>query len=333
MTKKLNQLPKKSLGFFPTPVAELKRFSALLKGPRIFIKRDDLTGLAFGGNKTRKLEFLIGDALEQGCNSVITAGAAQSNHCRQTAAAAAAVGLACHLALGGKQPDTLDGNLLLDELLGAKIHWTGALRKGETIPDIVLKLTKAGNKPYVIPYGGSNEIGAAGFIEAIRELQLQLDKTETAISHIVFASSSGGTHAGMMIGKYLFSKYDFELSGIGIDKGETGDTPLNQYITDLANRTSKKLNLDVNFTINDVILRNEFLGDGYGVVGDLERRAIKLLAETEGILVDPVYTARALGGVINMIEQSEFSSDDNILFWHTGGAPALFPYSSEITGR
>ena len=330
MIKKFNQLPRKSLGFFPTPLAELKHFSQYLKGPRILIKRDDLTGLALGGNKIRKLEFLIADALKQGCDTIITAGAAQSNHCCQTAAAAAKYGLACHLALGGKVPDTLTGNLLLDDLLGAEIHWTGALRKGETIPDIVTELTQEGYKPYVVPYGGSNEIGATGFIEAIKELQMQLDLLDIQISHIIFPTSSGGTHAGMIIGKSIFAKSDFKIMGIGIDRGETGDLPFDEHILHLANSTAEKLKLDIKYTLEDIIVKNEYLGDGYGIVGDLERRAIRLLAETEGIFIDPVYTGRAMGGLISMIEKGEFSTKDIVLFWHTGGSPALFPYSEEI---
>ncbi|MCK5542406.1 MAG: pyridoxal-phosphate dependent enzyme [Desulfobacterales bacterium] len=259
MNKTSNQLPKKSLGFFPTPLTELKRFSDHLKGPRIFIKRDDLTGLAFGGNKTRKLEFLIADALSLECDTLITAGAAQSNHCRQTA--------------------------------------------------------------------------AAGFIEAIKELQIQVDDLDTKISHIVFPTSSGGTHSGMMIGNSIFAQNKFKLIGIGIDKGEAGDLPLDEHVLNLANSTCEKLNLDVKYTLKDVMIRNEYLGDGYGIVGDLERRAIRLLAETEGILVDPVYTGRALGGMINMIEKKELSLDDIVLFWHTGGSPALFLYSEEITQK
>ncbi len=330
MTTILSQLSKKSLGFFPTPVTELERLSKHLKGPRIFIKRDDLTGLAFGGNKTRKLEFLVADALKQNCDTLITAGAAQSNHCRQTAAAAAACGLDCHLVLGGKAPDILDGNLLLDDILGAKIHWTGPLRKGETIPDIAAKLSDQGKKPYVIPYGGSNEVGATGFIEAIKELKLQLDETNTQISHIVFASSSGGTHAGMMIGNSMFAQNKIKLIGIGIDKEEAGDEPFEEHVVNLANSTCEKLNINVKYTSNDIIIKNDYLGDGYGIVGDLERRAIRLLAETEGILVDPVYTGRTMGGLIDMIEKNEFSTSDTVLFWHTGGSPAIFPYSTEI---
>ncbi len=330
MKKRFKQIPKQTLGFFPTPVTELTRFAGLLKGPRIFIKRDDLTGLAFGGNKTRKLEYLAADALKQGCDTLITAGAAQSNHCRQTAAAASACGLGCHLALGGKAPGTLDGNLLLDDLLGAEIHWTGSFRKGETIPDMVNDLISRGKKPYVIPYGGSNETGALGFINAMEELKSQLDESNTIITHIVFPTSSGGTHSGMMIGNTMFAEDRFRLVGIGIDKDETGGIPLNRYILNLVNSTCEFLNLNLKYRQGDIVIKNSYLGQGYGIVGDLEKKAIRLLAETEGIFVDPVYTGRALGGMMDMIKKGEFTSGDSVLFWHTGGSPALFPYADQI---
>ena len=164
------------------------------------MKRDDHTGLALGGNKTRKLEFLVGEALEQGCDTLITGGAIQSNHCRQTAAAAAASGLLCHLVLGGSPPDILHGNLLLDYLRGAHIHWSGEFRKGETIPEIAEHLEQEGRKPYVIPYGGSNTTGAAAFVYAAAELQAQLTELAIEVSHVFFASSSGGTQAGLVLG-------------------------------------------------------------------------------------------------------------------------------------
>jgi 1-aminocyclopropane-1-carboxylate deaminase/D-cysteine desulfhydrase-like pyridoxal-dependent ACC family enzyme len=211
-------LPRRSLGFFPTPLMKLSRLTERLSGPRLFMKRDDQTGLALGGNKTRKLEFLVGEALAHGCDTLITGGAAQSNHCRQTAAAAAACGLACHLVLGGEAPSVPEGNLLLDQLLGAVTHWTGEFRRGERIPEIAESLRSAGRKPYVVPYGGSNTTGAAGFVEAVRELADQLSQLGESITHIVFASSSGGTQAGLTVGKSLFG-LNCELIGIGIDKG------------------------------------------------------------------------------------------------------------------
>jgi len=293
------------------------------------MKRDDQTGLASGGNKTRKLEFLLGEALARGCDTVITGGAAQSNHCRQTAAAAVSCGLKCHLVLGGQPPEVLDGNLLLDDLLGARIHWTGEFRKGEKIPEIVEQLESKGHKPYVIPYGGSSMIGAVGFVEAVSELQTQLDELAIAAGSVVFASSSGGTQAGLIVGRYIFAQ-KFELIGIGIDKGEAGEGPFADHVLELANATAEQLKVNADFQLSDILVRNEYLGAGYGVVGDLERRAIRLTAETEGILLDPVYTGRAMGGLIDMIEQGEFNSNDTVIFWHTGGLPALFSYAEEL---
>jgi len=315
------ELPKKELGFFPTPLIELYRLSETLGGPRILMKRDDQTGLALGGNKTRKLEkleFLVGEALEQGCDTLITGGAAQSNHCRQTAAAAAASGLPCHLVLGGTPPEIVDGNLLLDYLLGANIHWSGEFRKGETIPAVAEQLEQEGFKPYVIPYGGSNATGAAGFVYAVAELQAQLNEMSVEVSHVLFASSSGGTQAGLVLGAYMFNQ-PFKLIGIGIEKGETGEDSLETQIINIANSTAKR-----------ITVRNDYIGKGYGIVGELERQAIRLTAKTEGILLDPVYTGRAMGGLIDMIKRSEISSNDTVLFWHTGGVPALFPYSAEL---
>jgi len=287
------------------------------------MKRDDLTGLAMGGNKTRKLEFLVGAALAQGCDTLITGGAAQSNHCRQTAAAAAMCGMACHLVLGGHAPAILTGNLLLDQLFGATIHWSGDFRKGEDIPVIAEKLRCIGSKPYVIPYGGSNPLGATGFVEAVRELDVQLAASGESITHVVFPSSSGGTHAGLLLGTHLFAP-SFHLIGIGIDKGEAGEEPFVEHLVNLTNATAEFLGVDNTFNMTDVIIRDEYLGEGYGVVGALERNAIRLLAETEGILVDPVYTGRALGAQIDMIAHQEFLPTDTVLFWHTGGTPALF---------
>jgi D-cysteine desulfhydrase len=324
----IKKLPRTKLGFFPTPITELKRISGHLNGPRIYIKRDDLSGLAFGGNKTRKLEYLIADAITNGYDTVITGGAEQSNHCRQTAAAAVSCGLECHLVLGGNETPAPTGNLLIDKLLGVKIHWTGEFRKGEKIPDIANQLRIAGRKPYIIPYGGSNPIGVYGFIEAMGELNNQLSETKLNIDHIIFASSSGGTHAGMILGKEIYN-IGANLIGIEIDKAEDEGPYINRLLK-LVNQTSEFIELNRFFNKLEIILRKEYLGDGYGIVGELERSAIKLLAEKEGILVDPVYTGRALGGLIDMIEKKEFMKSENVLFWHTGGTPALFTYSKLV---
>ena len=323
-----NLTPNKvNLGFLPTPVVKLSELSSVLGGPDIYMKRDDLTGLGLGGNKTRKLEFILQDAIEKGCDTVITAGASQSNHCRQTAAAAAQLQLECHLVLGGEAPAVANGNLLLDNLFGAQIHWAGKNRKGEDIPAITEELMAKGKRPYVIPYGGSNELGAYSFVHALKELETQLDTD--LLSHIVFASSSGGTHAGFILGKALLKK-NYKLTGINIDKGETDAVPFDKYIVDLANKTSNHFNLHHEFTNKDLTLCDDYVGDGYGVIGDAEKEAISLTAKSEGILLDPVYTGRAMAGLIGMIRTGVLTNEDKVLFWHTGGAASLFAYADSL---
>ncbi|MCF2859489.1 D-cysteine desulfhydrase family protein [Pseudoalteromonas sp. SMS1] len=323
----LNKLPKAELGFFPTPIVTLKNLSRHLGGPEILMKRDDLTGLALGGNKTRKLAFIIGDALQKGCDTVVTAGAQQSNHCRQTAAAAAQLGLECHLLLGGTLPNDINGNLLLDQLLGAHIHWTNQNRKGEDIPQVVAALKNQGKKPYVIPYGGSNALGACGFVSAGIELETQLKNIE--ISDVFFASSSGGTHAGLMLAKTVLDA-QYNLVGVQIDKDEDHDSAFKTQVTKLANETSVLLGMDIVYKQSDVLLEDGFLGEGYGVVGAAEQYAINLLARTEGILLDPVYTGRAMAALIDKVQKGGFDKSQRVLFWHTGGAPSLFSYASKV---
>ena len=329
MALNIQSFPRINLGYLPTPIAELKQLSQKLNGPKILMKRDDLTGLGLGGNKVRKLEFLIGEALALGCDTVITGGAAQSNHCRQTAAAAASVGLACHLALGGTKPDGINGNLLLDYLFGAQVHWCGEQRKGEQLPVIAEKLKAEGRKPYIIPYGGSNSVGALGFVAAMGELKHQLDAAHRNVDCIVFPSSSGGTHAGIVAGA-AFYNLTVAVVGIGIDKRLSTEIPYEHELASLANELSQKLELKKVYAADYFTVRKEYQTPGYGVVSDLEREAIKLVARHEGILLDPVYSGRAMGGLISMIRNQEFSKDDAVLFWHTGGTPALFDYAKEI---
>jgi D-cysteine desulfhydrase family pyridoxal phosphate-dependent enzyme len=325
----LDAFPRAALGVFPTPIIELRRLSAKLGGPRILIKRDDLSGLAEGGNKVRKLEFLIGDALAKGCDCVVTGGAAQSNHCRQAAAAAASQGLACHLALAGAEPPLPEGNLLLDRLLGAAIHWCGERRKGEDIPAIAARLASEGRKPYVMPYGGSSAIGALGFVAAARELAGQLADLRQWPSRIVFASSSGGTQAGLAAGAALYG-LEAQLTAIAIDKAADDEVDFTERIRALANETAALLGSSIKFKTDDIKLRREFSGDGYGVVGEPERRAIRLAAGYDGLLLDPVYTGRAFGALVSMIDSGEIRPGEIVLFWHTGGIPALFPYARDL---
>ncbi len=327
---RLNRFPRQQLAFAPTPLVELKRLSQFLGGPRIWMKRDDQTGLALGGNKVRKLEFLVGDALAQGADVLVTGGAAQSNHCRQTAAAAAVAGLECHLALGGEAPYAVNGNLLLDQLLGAHIHWSGERRKGENLSQICAQLREEGKTPYVLPYGGSSPVGALGYVEAMRELDAQLFDKGEAVSHMVFASSSGGTHAGMMLGKRILEG-DYTLIGIKIDKESESERPFEDVVLDLANETAAMLGMAHVFSGQDVLLQADYVGEGYGVMGAPEREAITLLARLEGVLLDPVYTGRAMAGLMGMIRSGELGAQDEVLFWHTGGAPALFAQAGELS--
>ena len=325
----IRNLPRIPLAFLPTPIEELRGLSSLLKRPRIFIKRDDQTGLAFGGNKVRKLEYLIADALQQHADTIITLGAAQSNHCRQTAAAAARAGLRCELVLGGTEPDLPDGNLLLDHLLGATIHWSSMERRVERMQQVVLELNETGRRPYPIPYGGSNAVGATGFAAAMQELMTQLSTMQLHVDAILVASSSGGTQAGLVAGARA-TGFEGSIIGISIDKGERGEERYETELAALANQTAERMGLHADFSEGDFTVDYQYLGGGYGVVGALEREAIHLLARTDGMLLDPVYTGRAMGALIHMIREGTFSSGQALLFWHTGGAPALFHYAKDL---
>ncbi|MGH2541610.1 MAG: D-cysteine desulfhydrase family protein [Ardenticatenaceae bacterium] len=316
------------MAHLPTPVEELARLSEALGGPRILVKRDDQTGLATGGNKTRKLEFLLGDALAQGADTIVTGGAAQSNHCRQTAAAAARVGLSCALVLGGEPPELATGNVLLDLLFDAQLYWTGMHRRGERLHEVVQALEKDGRRPYLIPYGGSTAVGAMGYVAAMMELTEQLEAQGLNVDRIVVASSSGGTQAGMVVGARA-ANLDLQVLGIVIDKSE-GDEPYATRLARLANDTAMHAGIDATLQPGDFHLNYDYLGAGYGVVGEQEQEAIRLVARLEGLLLDPVYTGRAMGGLIDMIRRGMIGANETVLFWHTGGIPALFAYAREL---
>ena len=218
---------------------------------------------------------------------------------------------------------------MLDQLLGAQIHFAGDFRKGETVPEVVEELKSRGYKPYVIPYGGSNELGAAAFSEALKELDTQLADVDAHVDHIIFASSSGATQAGLIVGKKVLGR-DFEITGIEIDKNESDDRTFAERVSELTEQTAEFLGVQGGFSGSDVDSRSDYLGGGYGVVGDPERQAITLTARHEGILLDPVYSGRAMGGLIEMISRGQFTRDETVLFWHTGGTPALFAYADEL---
>jgi L-cysteate sulfo-lyase len=326
------------LAFLPTPLHPLPRINRWLhenapaaRDTQLWIKRDDQTGLAFGGNKTRKLEFLVGDALKRGCDTLITAGAAQSNHCRQTAAAAARAGLACHLVLSGPEPDAPNGNLLLDQLLGAQCHWTTRECRLPRLKELEAELLSAGKKPYYITIGGSDPVGALGYAVALEEAVTQGNGLGVRFDAMVFASSSGGTHAGLVAGAWAL-RNDIPIAGVSID--ETRED-LQKMVAGIANGCSELLGVPHSFAPGEIVAEDGYLGGGYGVVGDLERGAIRLMARQEGILLDPVYTGRAFGGLLDLLARGEAAwlprgHEANVLFWHTGGAPALFAYADDL---
>ncbi len=327
-----DHLPRYPLAQLPTPLAKLERLSQQLGGPALWIKRDDQTGLALGGNKTRKLEFLVGQALAQGADTLVTVGAAQSNHCRQTAAAAAQAGLKCELILNGQRPDVANGNLLLNELLGAQEHWIERSQRAPKLRELAAQLRAQGRQPYVIPVGGSNGVGAMGYVVAMVELMEQLRGSGPRVDHIVFGSSSGGTQAGLVLGARLVG-FTGRLHGLSIDKN---DPELKEYeieVAQIANEGAEYLGVEVRLTREDISVIYGYKGEGYGVVGDLERGAIRLLARAEGIVLDPVYAGRAFGALVDLIRKGIFRRDETVLFWHTGGAPALFAYAREFGVR
>ncbi|MBC7237934.1 MAG: D-cysteine desulfhydrase family protein [Chloroflexi bacterium] len=315
-----------SLGHFPTPLHDLPRLSRALGGPRLLIKRDDLTGLAVGGNKVRKLEFLIADALAQQADTVITAGAVQSNHARQTAAAAARCGLRCILVLSPMAPAAVTGNLLLDRLFGAHVRWTGDRDSYELMQEVAAEERAAGRKPYLIPVGGSNAIGASGYYWAMDEAVRQSLESGLRIDHMVVASGSGGTQAGLIVGAHALH---VQTRILGVSVSRTA-ADLYESILALAQLTASHLNLRLTIDPSSVLVEDRYLGKGYGVLGEAEREAIHLLARYEGVLLDPVYTGRAMAGLIDLIRRGEFSREETILFWHTGGTPALYAYAHEL---
>jgi D-cysteine desulfhydrase len=313
----VGNLPRRSLGFFPTPLVELRRFAARLGGPRILMKRDDLTGLALGGNKTRKLEFLVADALAKGARTLVTAGAAQSNHCRQTAAAAAKFGMGCVLVLDGREPDEPSANLLLDRLFGARVIWVADRKDREkTQREACGKLDAAGEKSYFMPYGGSSPVGALGYAFAVEEALTQ----GVDADWFVFGTSSGGTHAGLALGARLFG-YRGKVLGISIDESEAW---LKTRVSALASDASELLGRRIEIAPEEILADDSYCSAGYGVLTGAEREAVKLFARTEGLLLDPVYTGRAAAGLVDLIRKGFFGRNESVLFWNTGGQPALF---------
>jgi D-cysteine desulfhydrase family pyridoxal phosphate-dependent enzyme len=329
MKPRLEHLPRFPLAEFPTPIHHLKKLSTVYGGPAIYMKRDDLTSLGLGGNKTRKLEFLVGEALSRDKDTLVTAGGLQSNHCRLTAAAARKAGLACHLVLNGTQPAVPNGNLLLDALFGATVHYCDRKDRDTRLDQVAAELAASGKRPYVIPVGGSNATGSVGYVRAMLELDTQLTQMQIKPDAIVFATSSGGTQAGLSLGAKLVD-YRGQVLGISIDQTKTGDAAFPPILADVVNATAHRIGVDIQMIDNDFLLNCDYLGAGYALPGDLEFSAIRDLAFHEGILLGPVYTARAMGGLIDLIKKNYYTKDQTVLFWHTGGTPELFAWANQL---
>jgi D-cysteine desulfhydrase family pyridoxal phosphate-dependent enzyme len=320
-------LPRVKLAHLPTPIESLPRLSSVLGGPHLFVKRDDCTGLGAGGNKTRKLEFLVGDALAQGADTLMTEGSLQSNHCRQTAAAAAAVGMNCVLVLNRGYTDEVTGNLLLDQILGAEIVVVEqAEDRAAAMSERAKELTANGKQPYLIPTGGSNGVGAMGYASFMEEVEAQSTALGIRFDSIVTASGSGGTQGGLVLGRRILGPPS-EI--IGISDGEPRDE-LTTAVLAVANEGATVLQVDETFTGEDVTIYDEYYGEGYGMPTPEMVDSVRLVARTQGIVLDPVYSGKAMAGLIDLIRKGRFDREANILFLHTGGTPALFAYATEF---
>lgn len=330
----LDSHPRIALGTLPTPLVEAMRLRAALGGParcpRIFIKRDDLTGLALGGNKVRKLEFLIADALRHQADVVITSGATQSNHARLTAAAARAAGLDCVLVLSARSENPpLQGNLLLDRLFDATIHlipanpdprFAVAEDEALKVAEIAEDLTRRGRRPYVIPIGGSSPIGALGYVAGTLELRDQLAASAINADRLYYASGSRGTQAGLELGARVF-ECSYRLEGVAVSAGEP-DKKLRA--ARLINEAASYLGTPIRVDASELITDQRFIGEGYGIPSAQCLEAIKVLARHEAILLDPVYTGKAMARLIDDVRHEAVHPAETVVFLHTGGAPALF---------
>lgn len=323
----LERFPRIPLGHGPTPLEPLDRLSAHLGGPRLWVKRDDCTGLALGGNKVRKLEFLLGEARQDGADTVVTVGGVQSNHARQTAAAAARLGLRCELVLPRivDRHDALyesNGNLLLDHLLGAHVH---VVDDEEAAGEKVVKLLGAaearGGKAAFFPSGGSTPTGALGYVRAAQELVGQCDDRGLNLARITVATSSAGTLAGLLLGLRGLDR-PIPVTGIAVydDPRQT-----RERVIALADGTATRLGIEPP-DADAIDIRGDELGPGYGQPTESMREALELCARLEGLLLDPVYSGKAMAGLIAMVRRGEIAKTDEALFWHTGGSPALFAY-------
>ena len=327
MTNETTDPPRIDLGFAPTPLHPLDRLTGVLGGPRLWIKRDDCTGLATGGNKTRKLEYLMADALSQRADTIVTYGAVQSNHARQTAAACAKLGLACHLVLSRRvawrHPEyESGGNVLLDQLLGAHVHIVEPADVEARSRELIDDLSARGRRCYVVPTGGSNSIGALGYVRCAEEIDAQSQALDFRPDLIVHATSSGATQAGLVAG-VARSRLDCDV--VGINVYDRDHAHLERRISRLVGETLNRAGVPSDHA-RPIRVAHDYLGEDYGIPTRQTIDAIKSLASTEGIVCDPVYSGKALGGLFEMVRTKQLESYANVIFVHTGGVASLPVY-------
>lgn len=336
LVHRLAALPKRCLATLPTPLEDAPRLRAALGGearcPRILVKRDDLTGLGLGGNKARKLDFLLGDALARDATSVITTGAAQSNHARMTAAAARRSGLDVDLVLtSADDPAPLEGNLLLDHLFGARMHMVPAVdpmlavgHDEAVVQQLAEALMAAGGRPYVIPVGGSSAVGALGYVAGSAELAEQLLGLGVEPRRLYFASGSRGTQAGLTLGAHLLGA-TYELHGVAVSGGEEEKIERARRV---ATEAAALLGVDTSVRAARFFTDQSFIGEGYGLPTAAGLEAMLLAARTEALVLDPTYTAKAFAALVAHVRSGELTPDDSVVFLHTGGAPATLTTKS-----
>lgn len=321
----LSAIPRVRLAHLPTPLEEavnLRR--ALGGGPRLFFKRDDATGLAVGGNKARKLEFLLADALAKGADTLVTTGGAQSNHARMTVAAANRCGLGTVLVLTGSGDAPRQGNLLMDHVLGAEVRFTSG-DAAAAMEEVADELSARGKRPYVIPIGGSHPIGALGYVACVQELASQAFAAGVKVDHIVMASGSGGTQAGLELGVKLF--HLGKVTGISVSREKSS---LASRVAGIAQGAASLLGMELEFDPGSIRVLDEYIGEGYAKVTPAGLHSIGLVARSEGIIMDPVYTGKAMAGFLDLLAKGAFGSDETVVFLHTGGVPALFAYAGHF---
>ncbi|ALC91552.1 cytochrome C biogenesis protein CcmE [Bacillus sp. FJAT-18017] len=326
----LTRFPRRRYTEYVTPIEKLSNLSNALNGPTIYVKRDDLLGLAAGGNKTRKLEFLVADAIKQGADTLITCGAVQSNHCRLTLGAAVKEKLKCHLVLEERVPNSYspeaNGNNFLFKLLGADgiSVVPGGTNMMQAMEEVKSKLAEEGRKAYIIPGGGSNEVGATGYVACAQELLSQTLDMGLNLDYIVTASGSAGTHAGLVTGFYG-TNTPTPILGINVSRKKDEQEEL---VYRLVQKTAKYVGIKSDVPKELVNCFDQYVGQGYSLPTPGMIEAVRLFAEHEGILLDPVYTGKVASGLIDLIRKGFFKKEDRVLFIHTGGSPALFAYDS-----